>query len=241
MVASNVERAKSWLKNHPNAKYRRMFDLIKTIVRMQFSTPKVYNFIAYSIYRLYRLFSTTLCDAFICAPAFKQQLKKHGKDLYVFGGVPFVSGNLQIEIADSCRISGQTTFSGCTQTESPLLKIGSNVDIGWQTTIAVGSKVLIGDNVRIAGKGFLFGYSGHPVDPKRRARGDGDDPSTIGDIILENDVWLGTNVTVKNGVTIGKGAIIAAGSVVVSDIPAGAIAAGNPAKVVRTQSGDYYA
>ena len=112
------------------------------------------------------------------------------------------------------------------------MSIGNNVDIGWQSTIAVGKRVIISDNVRIAGGAFLFGYSGHPLDAKRRAQGEGDDPQQIGDIILEQDVWLGTNVTVKGGVTIGEGAVVAAGSVVTKSIPAFAIAAGNPARVV---------
>ena len=169
-------------------------------------------------------------------PAFKGRVAQCGKRLYLYGGLPFVSGPLQISIGDDCRVSGHTTFSGCTQPleglEHPLLSIGNNVDIGWQSTIAVGKRVIISDNVRIAGGAFLFGYSGHPLDAKRRAQGEGDDPQQIGDIILEQDVWLGTNVTVKGGVTIGEGAVVAAGSVVTKSIPAFAIAAGNPARVV---------
>jgi maltose O-acetyltransferase len=54
-------------------------------------------------------------------------------------------------------------------------------------------------------------------------------PVTIGD-----DVWLGGNVVVCPGVTIGNGSVIGAGSVVTKDIPAGVLAAGNPARVIRT-------
>lgn len=54
-----------------------------------------------------------------------------------------------------------------------------------------------------------------------------------GDIVIGNDVWFGYNSLIKNGVTIGNGAIIAAGAVVVKDVPAYAIVAGNPAKVVK--------
>ena len=117
--------------------------------------------------------------------------------------------------------------------QDPQLLVGNNVDIGWQTTIAVGQRIVIGDNVRIAGRAFLFGYSGHPLDAERRARGDGDDAHQTGNIILEKDVWLCTNVCVKHNVTIGEGTIVAAGSVVTHDLPAHVIAAGNPAKVIR--------
>ena len=54
-----------------------------------------------------------------------------------------------------------------------------------------------------------------------------------GDTVLGNDVWLGQNVTVLPGVHIGSGAIIGLNSVVSCDIPAYAVAAGNPCRVVR--------
>lgn len=56
---------------------------------------------------------------------------------------------------------------------------------------------------------------------------------TKGGILIEDDVWLGFGVIVLSGVRIGKGAVIGAGSVVTDDIPAGAIAVGVPARVVK--------
>lgn len=52
-------------------------------------------------------------------------------------------------------------------------------------------------------------------------------------ITIENDVWIGTNTIILDGVNIGNGAIIAAGAVVTKDIPAYAIYAGVPAKLIR--------
>jgi acetyltransferase-like isoleucine patch superfamily enzyme len=46
-------------------------------------------------------------------------------------------------------------------------------------------------------------------------------------------VWLGANVTVVPGVTIGDGVMVGAGAVVTKDVPANAIAAGVPARMVR--------
>ncbi len=54
-----------------------------------------------------------------------------------------------------------------------------------------------------------------------------------GDTTIENDVLIGANALVMAGITIGNGAIIGSGSVVTSDIPAYAIAVGNPAKVIK--------
>jgi acetyltransferase-like isoleucine patch superfamily enzyme len=51
--------------------------------------------------------------------------------------------------------------------------------------------------------------------------------------VIGDQVWLGMNVVVLKGVTIGAGAVIAANSLVVSDIPSGCLAAGQPAKVLR--------
>lgn len=54
-----------------------------------------------------------------------------------------------------------------------------------------------------------------------------------GDIVVKDDVWIGTNALILSGVTINQGAIIAAGSVVTKDIPPYAIVGGNPAKILK--------
>lgn len=54
-----------------------------------------------------------------------------------------------------------------------------------------------------------------------------------GDIVVEDDVWIGRRVLILSGVTIGQGAIIAAGAVVTSDVPSYAIVGGVPAKVIK--------
>ena len=59
-----------------------------------------------------------------------------------------------------------------------------------------------------------------------------------GDTVVGHDVWIGYAAMVMPGVTIGHGAVVAAGSVVASDVPAYAIAAGNPARVVRRRYED---
>ena len=54
-----------------------------------------------------------------------------------------------------------------------------------------------------------------------------------GDIIVEDDGWIGFGATILSGVTIGQGAVIAAGSVVTKDVPPYAIVGGVPAKVIK--------
>lgn len=53
------------------------------------------------------------------------------------------------------------------------------------------------------------------------------------DIVIENDVWIGTEALILSGVNIGNGAIIAARSVVTKDVPPYAVVAGVPARVIR--------
>lgn len=59
------------------------------------------------------------------------------------------------------------------------------------------------------------------------------DTRSKGDIIVDDDVWIGYGVTVLSGVHIGQGAIVAAGAVVTKDIPPYAIVGGVPAKVIK--------
>ena len=54
-----------------------------------------------------------------------------------------------------------------------------------------------------------------------------------GNIVIKDDVWIGTNVIICSGVTVGQGAIIAAGAVVTKDVEPYSIVGGNPAKFIK--------
>ena len=58
-------------------------------------------------------------------------------------------------------------------------------------------------------------------------------PSCKGNIIIQNDVWIGAKSTIMSGVKISNGSVVGAGSVVTKDVPPFAIVVGNPAKVVK--------
>jgi maltose O-acetyltransferase len=88
--------------------------------------------------------------------------------------------------------------------------------------IAIGDDCQLGPNVQL-----LTAY--HPTEPEpRRAKLEAAAPITIGD-----NVWLGGGAIVLPGVTIGDHSVIGAGAVVTKDVPARALAVGNPARVVR--------
>ncbi len=237
MQLITFSETRQWIKtsNHPFAKF--LFSTIKRLINFDLPIPK---FILKSIYFLYQTFNTiysNIVRVFICTPIFKGRISSIGTSLNLYGGVPYISGPVQIHIGNNCRVSGATTISGRTASSSePIMMVGNNVDIGWMTTIAVGSRVEIGNNVRIAGRALLAGYPGHPIAPKARAMGLPDNDSQVGDIILEDDVWLATGVSVMAGVHIGHGTIVAAGSVVTHDLPSMVLAGGCPAKIIRSIS-----
>lgn len=168
-------------------------------------------------------------------PMFISRLEQSPRQLQLDCGMPQVLGELKISLGEQCRLSGVSTLCGRVWgAPPPQLIVGNNVDIGWQNTLAVGTKIQLDDNVRLAGKVFLAGFPGHPMDPHARAIGKPDTEQQIGDILLCRDVWLGTGVMVMAGVTIGAGSVVAAGSVVTKDIPPGVLAGGNPARVIKT-------
>lgn len=116
------------------------------------------------------------------------------------------------------------------------IHIGRNFFANTNLVILDGAKVTIGDNVFIAPNVGIY-TAGHPLDVQRRNKGlEYAYPINIG-----NNVWIGGNTVILPGVNIGDNAVIAAGSVVTGDIPAGALAMGNPCRVKRSIDQDYEA
>ena len=91
-------------------------------------------------------------------------------------------------------------------------------------SIRIGERVLIGTNVEV----FDSDFHGIRIADRGISK-----PEWAQSVVIEDDVFLGSNVRVLKGVTIGKGSLIANSSVVVKDIPPGVIAGGNPARVIK--------
>lgn len=112
-----------------------------------------------------------------------------------------------------------------------LVSIGNDVSINRGTEFYGGlhgrSRIHIGSNVRIA-PNVRFHAAGHDPDHP-------DFEESGGDIVVEDDCWIGAGALVLQGVTIGRGTVVAAGSVVNRDIPPYSIAGGVPARVLRTR------
>ena len=106
--------------------------------------------------------------------------------------------------------------------------IGDRTRIGLSNTLI--GPVNVGNDVRLAQNVVLSGLNHNyaEIDSPIHKQGVSTKP-----IVIENESWIGANVVIVPGVTIGKHSIVAAGSVVTKDIPQYAVAAGNPARVLK--------
>jgi maltose O-acetyltransferase len=111
---------------------------------------------------------------------------------------------------------------------------GSTISVGAGTFLNYGCVLLDVAPIRIGSAcqlatGVQLVTATHPVDPEPRRQGwEYGLPVAIGD-----NVWLGAGVIVCPGVSIGDDTVVGAGAVVTRDLPAGVVAVGNPARVLR--------
>lgn len=107
--------------------------------------------------------------------------------------------------------------------------IGPRAVLGAGGGIRIGSRVLFGAGVQLLAEDHVFQDPEAPIAAQGVARRG---------IVIEDEAWIGNSAIVLDGVTVGKGAVVGAGSVVTRDVPAGAVAAGNPARVIRMRGTD---
>jgi carbonic anhydrase/acetyltransferase-like protein (isoleucine patch superfamily) len=129
-----------------------------------------------------------------------------GKGAALDRGVTLLATNDQarIRIGESCYINRHT-----------MIDASERVEIGSQTM--VGPFCYITDHDHQFGPGLAPGES----------------PLVTVPTVIGQRCWLGAHVSVLKGVTIGDGSVVGAGSVVTKSLPAGIVAVGNPARIVR--------
>jgi len=140
-------------------------------------------------------------------------------------GRPRVENAGRIEIGDDFLVD--STFTPTTLASEPggVLAIGSQVISSFGVSIRATRRINLGDGAWIAWYSVIHD------------RRDGEPPEAARPISIGSRVWLAGRVTVLPGATIGDGSVIGAGSVVEGDIPAGVLAAGIPARVLRPIAG----
>jgi acetyltransferase-like isoleucine patch superfamily enzyme len=165
-------------------------------------------------------------------------------DDVVFKGMPLIkiSNGAKIYIGKNVIINSSNTPGYHINMHSPvklladragaIIKIGNKSRIHG-TCIHAYKSVVIGDNCLIAANCQIIDGNAHELSfdnvENRVNTLDNGKP-----IVIEDCVWIGANCLILPGVRIGRGSIVAAGSVVVRDIPPMVVAAGNPAKTVKT-------
>ena len=148
-------------------------------------------------------------------------------------------GQRNIFIGDYTCIQSHSIL-GCwekygNQRFSPSLMIGNHCSIGEYNHISTCNKITLGDGL-LTGRYVYIGDNAHGglsweeagIPPGQRSL------CSKGEIVIGNNVWIGDKVTILGGVTIGDNVVVAANTVVTKDLPCNCIAAGTPAKVVKS-------
>ncbi len=138
------------------------------------------------------------------------------------------TGNHGIDVGRGVFL-GRGTILSCKDGD---IVLGDHTNLGFHCEIFSGSRVVVGRHGLFAAYVYLVG-GGHEferadlavIDQARSSEG----------IVLGDNVWLGAGAKVLDGVRLGNHVVVGAGGVVTSDLPDGAIAAGVPARILRTR------
>lgn len=108
--------------------------------------------------------------------------------------------------------------------------IGNDVSLSGYTHFWGSGRITIGDRVMIGAHSSISASTHDYRTPSPRWTWVGKP------VVIEDDVWIGSNCSILPGITIGKGAVVGAGAVVTKDIPPYAIVAGVPARIMANRS-----
>ena len=149
-------------------------------------------------------------------------------------GMVFLGPRLQLQIGPDAGVRlGRFVWvgHGCKiRCHEGRVEIGAKTVIGQDCTISAYQRVSIGEQCVIADRAMFIDFDHTVSDVEQPIRRQG---IYKRDVIVGNNVWVGYNAQVLRGVTVGDNSIVGANSVVTRDIPANAVVAGSPARVIR--------
>jgi maltose O-acetyltransferase len=109
------------------------------------------------------------------------------------------------------------------------IRIGHNAFINYNCVFLDCAQIDIGDDLQMGPAVQLYAAT-HPLERRLRSSG----LELARSIRIGDGVWIGGGAIILPGVTIGDGSVVGAGSIVPRDLPPGSVAAGNPARIIRT-------
>jgi hypothetical protein len=142
-----------------------------------------------------------------------------------------IKGPGRVEIHDNANLyafRGTTWIE--TRTQTALIRVGTNARLNGPM-LQADMLIDIGPDC-ILGQAHVMDTDMHSLAVDRRRNPEA--PVRRAPVIIERNVWVARGAVILPGVTIGEGSVIGYGSVVSHDIPPGVVAAGNPARVVRS-------
>lgn len=114
--------------------------------------------------------------------------------------------------------------------EGARIEIGPRTYINRHTMFDASERIEVGEQTMIGPFCYITDHD-HVVGA---GLAPGETPLVAKAVLIGKRCWLGAHVTVLKGVTIGDGSVVGAGSVVTKPLPAGVIAVGNPARILRS-------
>jgi acetyltransferase-like isoleucine patch superfamily enzyme len=149
-------------------------------------------------------------------------------------GVVFFGPRVRLEIGPNARVRfgrwswiGHGTKIRC---HEGLVRIGAKTVMGQECTISAYQHISIGEQCIVADRVMLIDFDHSVAEVERPIRVQG---IYKRDVRVGSNVWIGYGAQILRGVTVGDNAIIGASSVVTRDVPANAVVAGAPARIIR--------
>lgn len=222
------------LKRGETPFFRFLNTFVKGAVSANLPLPRVLNPLLGRFYTLHQ----SLMEAFRRAgaylysePLFRGRCESIGRD-FSLAQLPYVISHAKIYIGDNVNFFGKVDIFSGRIFDEPKLILGNRVDIGHNVSFVVNKEIVIEDDVNVASGVRFMDTDAHPKDITERIADLPPRPEEIKPVRIGKGAWIGQNSFILKGVTIGEGAVIGVNSVVVSDVPAYAVAMGNPARVV---------